>query len=270
MTVEMTPEERARLRELAQKDIDDPDEDAEFGDLARLRHVEILQMTPTPPCCEAARSNPAIIFSLGYGEAGKDPGEWVVATFDEVRRALRTSRRRGRRADGSEAWALDWDYKTMSPAPKFCPFCGAALPKMKLKDPVPAKLRAGSDGNYCSTCGERLSNCLCDPPESAYEPAAAGDVCGACLGSGRNGTHGDCTCEICRCQTCNGTKRNPASVARVLDSAFDASLQEVREGHLRAYLRGETILTPSEIRAVVAGSIRARDEEIQRFLRKER
>lgn len=56
------------------------------------------------------------------------------------------------------------------PNPKFCPFCGSALPKMRRKSPLPPNVAVISyDGDYCNTCGDRCMNCKCDPPESIWE-----------------------------------------------------------------------------------------------------
>jgi hypothetical protein len=47
---------------------------------------------------------------------------------------------------------------------------------------------------------------------------------------------------------------------------FDELMGEVREGHLRAYLKGEKLLMPMEVRAVVRASIEARDELLRKCL----
>jgi hypothetical protein len=66
-------------------------------------------------------------------------------------------------------------YHDALPAPKFCPYCGTLLPEMRLKDPVPENVTRVLDGGYyCSTCHERLNECLCDPPSSAFEPVPNG------------------------------------------------------------------------------------------------
>ena len=62
-------------------------------------------------------------------------------------------------------------YAGAYPEPKFCPYCGTALPKLVRKKPMPKNICRVTDGGYyCSTCRERLDNCLCDPPASAFEP----------------------------------------------------------------------------------------------------
>lgn len=68
----------------------------------------------------------------------------------------------------------------------YCPFCGKILPDVRLKQPPPdtaidprkipaatyttTKVMSIADGGYyCTTCGERLMNCTCDPPETLWE-----------------------------------------------------------------------------------------------------
>ena len=64
--------------------------------------------------------------------------------------------------------------------------------------------------------------------------------------------------------------RDPSEVhGEHVAAPFDAAVSEIREAHLRAFLRGETLLNPGEIRAVVGAAIRARDEAIQSLLRKD-
>jgi hypothetical protein len=46
----------------------------------------------------------------------------------------------------------------------------------------------------------------------------------------------------------------------------DALMADIRESHLKAYLRGETLLTPIELQAVVRESIRARRELLRRCM----
>lgn len=53
----------------------------------------------------------------------------------------------------------------------FCPFCGNPLPEVELKsrEKIPKRIMESFDGNYCSTCNRRLSNCRCDPPWMAWQ-----------------------------------------------------------------------------------------------------
>jgi hypothetical protein len=44
------------------------------------------------------------------------------------------------------------------------------------------------------------------------------------------------------------------------DMPEDVMMARVREAHLRAFLAGETLITPLELRAVVRAAIKARDE----------
>ena len=142
------------------------EEDAEFWDLARQRHTDIMNMIPLPTCCEDARTHPAVVFSVGY--YGKDthttPGEWFVATHEKMTHVRREEDR-------------DHYYDKPAPSAKFCPYCGMALPVMRRKNPIPATVCRVKNGGYrCSTCSERLSNCFCDPAASAFEPDPARHV----------------------------------------------------------------------------------------------
>jgi hypothetical protein len=53
---------------------------------------------------------------------------------------------------------------------EYCPCCGKKLPKVRLRKNQPKKIVVISDGGYyCDTCGERLTNCWCSPPEHRWE-----------------------------------------------------------------------------------------------------
>jgi len=165
-----TMKRAARLAELRAKEKTDDgltrEEGAEFSALAIQKHTDLMNMVPLPTCCEDARTHPAVVFSVGY--CGEDthvaPGEWVVATHDKMAQVRLEENRKHY-------------YDKPAPSAKFCPYCGKALPVMRRKDPIPATVcRVVDGGYYCSTCRERLCNCLCDPASSAFEPDPARQV----------------------------------------------------------------------------------------------
>jgi hypothetical protein len=123
------------------------------------REREVARLVPRPTCCEAAKNYPAVTFQVADVE-GKRPtrGYWHAHMSEPL------ARRSAIGPDGS-VWL------SAMPVAKFCPFCGTALPKMVLKDPIPKTVCVVLDGGYyCSTCKDRLSSCLCDPQASAFEP----------------------------------------------------------------------------------------------------
>jgi hypothetical protein len=44
-----------------------------------------------------------------------------------------------------------------------------------------------------------------------------------------------------------------------MENEFSKLAEEVREAHLRAFLKGETLITPLELRAVVRAALKARE-----------
>jgi hypothetical protein len=130
----------------------------ELRDLRDSRQEEILGRIPVPPCCTEARRYPTIVFAVRYGEeipSNQATGRWEAAVHP--------------RAVSEKAKDAAW-YENY-PEPKFCPFCGTRVPKMVRKDPPPTNICLVQDGGYyCSTCKERLNDCVCDPLSSAFEP----------------------------------------------------------------------------------------------------
>jgi len=128
--------------------------------LERLdRELEIMRLIPTPTCCDAAKHYPAVTFQVADVE-GRRPtrGYWHAHMSESLARRYAVG------PDGS-VWL------SAMPEAKFCPFCGAPLPEMVLKEPIPKTVSVVLDGGYyCSTCKERLYSCMCDPPASAFEP----------------------------------------------------------------------------------------------------
>jgi hypothetical protein len=144
-----------RLRALLTKRDPSSKESVELSDLFSERHAEQLRAIPVPTCCSDAQHFPAVFFSVNcFYEEDEETlyGTWRVRLHDEL------------------FTARNGNLRPTAPAPKFCPFCGTALPKMQLKEGGLGNVCQTSDGNYCDTCKERLQNCTCDPMESAYEP----------------------------------------------------------------------------------------------------
>ena len=151
-----------RLRELQKKRRLTVDEDTELGNLCGSRRAEILNLIPLPTCCEAARSHPVVYFAVEYvfdnADTNTSEGRWHVALNTDLMQAK--------------------DWSDTPPDPKFCPYCGTSLPKMKRQDPLPEDLcRVQDGGDYCSTCKERLMSCMCAPPESAFKPIPKKPAC---------------------------------------------------------------------------------------------
>lgn len=159
----MTPEQTARFFKLRKKSktsagLTGP-EDVEYEELMSDRHAEVMDMIPLPTCCEAVRTHPAVVFTVDYGDGDshKSEGRWYIAKHQELMH--------------QRSAADPQYYRQPVPEPKFCPYCGTALPKMVRKNPIPKTVCQVTDGGYyCATCRERLNCCLCDPLSSAFEP----------------------------------------------------------------------------------------------------
>lgn len=122
--------------------------------LERRRHA-------SPSCCEASRNEKAIALRFAYDY--KQPPTWRLRlASDEGDASLAEHHRRC--YDEAYANKRAW----FPPAPKFCPYCGAALPAIAKRASPPHPLCVPGD-DYCETCHERLMNCLCWPPSSAWE-----------------------------------------------------------------------------------------------------
>jgi hypothetical protein len=149
----------AKLKELMLKEEDGElvgDDFYQLDSLQIKRNLDKAKLIPTPKCCQAIQEYPVVWFCLNYHKDGKNSlevdGNWHI-TIPENPGVKRS-----------------YEWYGNFPSPKFCPFCGEDLPKMKIKDPVPDYIAVIEyDSNYCETCGERCISCLCDPPEAAWE-----------------------------------------------------------------------------------------------------
>ena len=158
------PVDMKRLRQLTSLVDKGEESNAELREFSKLhgeRRYEIAKLLPRPTCCAAIQKYPVITFYVDWDdETSSNVGEgYWYAHSDESDASFEIIRR-------------DKDYYAEhKPDPKFCPFCGASLPKMVRKNPMPENIRVIEDGGYyCGTCEERLDGCLCDPSESAFEP----------------------------------------------------------------------------------------------------
>ena len=173
-SADLLPVERERWIELREKEKKEgelsADEEHEFAMFSEIRRGEVAAMLPVPVCCEAARLDPASVFYVSmHDEDGRAvEGRWELKTHEKLI-GLREGAVRARMAlEGRHADRIF----TLPPEPKFCPYCGMPLPKMRRKNPVPENICRAGDGYYCETCEERLDACLCDPPEAAFEFAS--------------------------------------------------------------------------------------------------
>lgn len=168
----LLPVERVRWIELREKEKKDgelsADEEHEFSMLSEIRRGEVAAMLPVPTCCEAARRDPATVFYVSvYDEdSSAVEGRWELRTHEKLAQSREGAIRARMALEGRH---VDQIF-TLPPEPKFCPYCGVSLPKMRRKNPAPENVcRVEDGGYYCSTCKERLHACLCDPPEAAFE-----------------------------------------------------------------------------------------------------
>jgi uncharacterized protein with PIN domain len=115
----------------------------ELFKLIRLRQDELDNQVITPECCHEIKTSKLIILSLdNYDDTTTSNARWVLNGHD-----------------------LKANYM-----PTFCPYCGTKLPKIKRKAHISEDICVITDGGYyCDTCQDRLNNCLCDLPQTAFE-----------------------------------------------------------------------------------------------------
>jgi hypothetical protein len=151
----MTPEQRSDYYRLAgrRRELEASEDEAAvvswktLEDLTHLRNVERIVSQPRPQCCEPMRARPPVVWSEGTWRLRLSAGYYEEA----------------------HTLGVEEVYET-APA-TFCPYCGASLPKVRLREtPRDDRVAVVADGGYyCDTCEERLMNCDCLPPEAAYE-----------------------------------------------------------------------------------------------------
>lgn len=129
------------------------------------------QYVHNPGCCDEARKFFAVYLSFENmnenrsWEAPKDlkPGaewrpQWIVRCYEKV--------------EPKDTPYYFWLHVADA---KFCPFCGAAVPKVEYVNPPGPVLRVTDGGYYCDTCGERCDGCTCLPPDVCYRVKRDGD-----------------------------------------------------------------------------------------------
>lgn len=134
------------------------DQDTEFDELWGVRRREQAEAIPRPNCCDAIQKYPVITFVVGIGgDTTENQGHWRTKVEEGFWYKFYTG-------DLTR-------YLKRMPDPEYCPFCGTHVPNMVRKNPPPPNICRVTDGGYyCDTCHERLDGCICNPPESAFEP----------------------------------------------------------------------------------------------------
>lgn len=115
------------------------------------QHMIAAHFWPKPQCCTSAQRYPFVIVDVSrVDDKGDTPtASWVWGVI------------------GSEDRTAGYSG-TLPPGPTICPFCGAGLPRLRLRKNPPAPLCIPSD-HYCLTCNERLMSCECYPPQCGWE-----------------------------------------------------------------------------------------------------
>jgi hypothetical protein len=152
-----------RLEEREQEEDDfTEDESRRLDELRDARGRARFDAFPKLTYCDVARGFHAVAFfaDMTY-EAPPEGGRWRMREHDSL---------------GEERRMRDPDWhKKEVPGARFCPFCGALTPEMRLRAKPPPDLCVVTDGGYyCDTCGERLRSCRCLPPEAAFEEVFRG------------------------------------------------------------------------------------------------
>lgn len=111
-----------------------------------------------PHCCEQAQKHPIVYFYCQLTDEGFQEPKWAakLLEFDCKNPLFRK-------------YYGNWSSNDLSVPPKFCPYCGKALPKIVKRKRVKKPVSTCTDGGYnCATCGEDFHNCECYPPEIEY------------------------------------------------------------------------------------------------------
>jgi len=151
-----------KLQELRRLEEDDKLTEEQGYEMDRLqtsRRQARVTLAPSLKCCKEIQDYPAVFFKIDYrNKEGKNSLEAAGGWHIEIPQVYDRDFYRTR------------EWFANLPSPKFCPFCGTPLPKMRRKDPVPEFIATYDyDADYCNTCGERCMCCQCDPPEAAWE-----------------------------------------------------------------------------------------------------
>jgi hypothetical protein len=153
-----------RLLELLHRGEEDlsPEEFQEFETLQGERREEQNQAIPRPTCCEAAQKYPVVTFCL----ITTDDRDFDSDLAEGRWRAHLSSELLDRFYDGTREYYLNY------PEVRYCTYCGESFPMMvrKTQEPKNPVCRVVGTSGYCATCNERLMACICDPPESRFEP----------------------------------------------------------------------------------------------------
>lgn len=107
----------------------------------------------TPCCCEEVKKNKTVflrhsrkeLYDNTEGQKGLRP-KWYTITWDLI---LNTFNR---------------------VQVKYCPHCNMKLPQIKRRRTKRKVCNVTDGGFYCDTCGKRLTECSCYPPEYAWMP----------------------------------------------------------------------------------------------------
>ena len=118
---------------------------------------------PKPTCCDEIQRWPVIVAGLdGKSEDTNECGaRWYfrIAPPD--------------RGGGPYGYPEFQKKYFGAPEPSNCPFCGTALPKLRVKEnppPVTQVEHVNDGGYYCNTCGERCGwGCRCLPAICRFE-----------------------------------------------------------------------------------------------------
>jgi hypothetical protein len=106
-----------------------------------------LKYGPKLPCCKKARRK------VKYGEGRGLPIIMLRTDFYAVE-------------ENREEKPAFWAFR--GTRIKYCPFCGTRVPKVERNPKPPFPTAVTGDGNYCSTCDQRLMCCRCNDPAAGW------------------------------------------------------------------------------------------------------
>lgn len=178
-----------RLDALEERNLDVEAEEARLVILAmRMMLPEEEPRHVTPRCCATIQDYQAVVLSLAdqpydqerdaiderspvvWRTKAVNASEWAEAhTHPTTREAQEAGKQV--RSDGFIVWTVPAFVVDPTPEPKFCPFCGTALPA-PVRRKHPPRVHTTRDGTYCDTCGERNGECYCAWTTQLYEVPA--------------------------------------------------------------------------------------------------